>query len=925
MRFTSLTLCLLATIPASLPGQRPAARPTTSAVLTKGATIEGITEYNLGNGLKVLLFPDASKPTATVNLTVLVGSRHEGYGETGMAHLLEHMVFKGTPKHKNIPQELSERGASPNGSTWYDRTNYFETFPASDANLRWALDLEADRLVNSFVAKKDLESEMTVVRNEFESGENDPGSVLLERVMSTAFLWHNYGKSTIGSKADLENVPIERLQAFYHKYYQPDNAVLVVAGKFEPAMALSLVQQTFGRIPRPRRTGGLKIWPTYTLDPTQDGERTVTLRRVGDVQAVVAAWHVPAGYHADFAAVDVLSDILGAASTGRLYKAVVETRKAASVAAFNFQLREPGVLIAQAEVKKEDDVVAARDAILAAVDSLVNTAPATSEEVERSKSSLLRQIDLQLTNSASVGLSLSEWASMGDWRMLYVHRDAIRAVTVADVARVAKAYLKASNRTVGLFVPDATPDRSEIPPAPDVIALVQGYKGDTTLVEGEAFDASPANIDARTRIQRLPGGLQLAMLPKRTRGATVSATITLRFGTEQRLMNKGAAPELAGEMLMRGTERRSRQEITDEMNRLKAQVFVGGGATSASASITAKRENFADALKLAIELLRTPRFDPKEWEVLKTENITALESQRSEPQMQAFMALQRHLSPFPKGHPSYVGTLDEELADLNAATLDDARAFYRNFYGASVGEIGVVGDFDPDSVRALLLAGLDGWKSPGAYARIPTPAHTSTPTDIKLDTPDKANAMFVAGKTIQLRDDSPEYPAMVLADYMLGGGFLNSRLATRIRQKDGLSYGVGSFFNASPTDTVGNWMSYAIYAPENRVKLEQAFREELERAAKEGFTPEEISKAKEGWTQSAKLGRANDRALASRLTSNLFLGRSFSRDADLEARVNALTAGQLQAVVAKYLDPRSLAIVKAGDFNKKPPTEKPIP
>jgi zinc protease len=229
----------------------------------KGVTVEGITEYTLANGMKVLLFPDASKPTTTVNVTYFVGSRHEGYGETGMAHLLEHLVFKGTPKHPNIPQELSERGASPNGTTWYDRTNYFETFNATEDNLHWALDLEADRMVNSFIAKKDLDSEMTVVRNEFESGENAPNGVLMERVMSTAYLWHNYGKSTIGARADLENVPIERLQAFYRKYYQPDNAMLVIAGKFDTAVALRLVQETFGAIPRPARDGDMRLYPTY--------------------------------------------------------------------------------------------------------------------------------------------------------------------------------------------------------------------------------------------------------------------------------------------------------------------------------------------------------------------------------------------------------------------------------------------------------------------------------------------------------------------------------------------------------------------------------------------------------------------------------------------------------------------------------------
>jgi len=195
------------------------------------------------------MFPDQTKQTITVNMTYLVGSATENYGETGMAHLLEHMVFKGTPRHTNIPQELTAHGARPNGSTWSDRTNYFETFSASDENLNWALDLEADRMINSFVAKKDLDSEMTVVRNEYESSENLPFNVLLKRMLGSAYDWHNYSKDVLGARSDIENVPIERLQAFYRHYYQPDNAVLLIAGKFNPETALELVAGSFGTIP----------------------------------------------------------------------------------------------------------------------------------------------------------------------------------------------------------------------------------------------------------------------------------------------------------------------------------------------------------------------------------------------------------------------------------------------------------------------------------------------------------------------------------------------------------------------------------------------------------------------------------------------------------------------------------------------------
>src|ERR1700756_3988390 len=207
----------------------------------KKASLGGITEYSFPNGLRVLLFPDPSNPKVTVNATYLVGSRHEGYGETGMAHLLEHMNFITSTHGRNIKKELVDHGARWNGTTSFDRTNYFETINASDDNLMWALGLEAERMVNMRIEKQLLDTEMTVVRNEFERGENSPDNILEERVISTAYLWHNYGKSTIGSRADIERVPIDRLAAFYKKYYQPDNAVLVVAGQIDPSKTLQMV------------------------------------------------------------------------------------------------------------------------------------------------------------------------------------------------------------------------------------------------------------------------------------------------------------------------------------------------------------------------------------------------------------------------------------------------------------------------------------------------------------------------------------------------------------------------------------------------------------------------------------------------------------------------------------------------------------
>ena len=908
---TSFSSLILAALAVSLAAAAPAPETKPPSKPARVTSVEGITEYRLGNGLRVLLFPDPTKQTITVNITYLVGSRNENYGETGMAHLLEHLMFKGTPAHPNIPQELTSHGARPNGTTWYDRTNYFETFRATDENLQWALDLEADRMVRSFIAKKDLDSEMTVVRNEFESGENDPEGVLDQRVLSTAFLWHNYGHDTIGARADIENVPIERLQAFWRTYYQPDNAVLLVAGKFDEEKTLSMINTIFSPIPRPSRP----LPATYTAEPTQDGERSVTLRRVGDVQALAVAYHVPAGSHADAPAVEILAEVLGDTPSGRLHKALVEAKKATSVSSFFLDLKEPGFLLLRAEVRQDQSLDEARAVMLQTIDGAVKTPP-SKEEVERARAKIVKNIELTMNSADRVGLQMSEWIGAGDWRLFFLNRDRIRKVTPEDVERAAAAYLKASNRTVGEFIPTAKPERAEIPAAPDVTAVLKDYKGDAAIAAGEAFDPSPASIESRTARSALPGGLKLALLPKKTRGTTVVAAMTVRYGDEKSLANRSTAAQLTGGMLTRGTARHTRQQIKDEFDRLRARVAINGGPSQAVLTVETTRENLTAVLSLAAECLREPVFPASEFETLKQETLAEIEQGKSEPQQIASTAYRRHLNPYPKGDVRYVSTPEEELAEVKAATLEDIRKFYADFYGASVGEIAIVGDIDAKEAGKLAQDLFGNWKSPRSYTRIPNVYRDVAPAHDSFEAPDKANAFFIAGMNLNVRDDDPDYPALVLGNYMLGGGFLNSRLASRIRQKEGLSYGVGSQFQASALDRSGSFVAFAIYAPENAARLEAAFKEEIARALKDGFEAKEVEEAHSGWLQSRQVSRAQDAALARLLAQDLYLSRTLAWDADLEKKVEALTPADVVSALRRHIDPVKITIVKAGDFAK---------
>jgi zinc protease len=893
----------------------------------KLASVEGITEYQFDNGLRVLLFPDASQSKVTVNMTVLVGSRQEGYGETGMAHLLEHMVFKGTPNHPHVPKALQDHGAVFNGSTSSDRVNYFETLAATDANLEFAIDLEADRLVNSFIKKEDLDSEMTVVRNEFERGENSPQGVLMERIEAVAYDWHNYGKPTIGNRSDIERVPIQNLQAFYKKYYQPDNIVVIVAGKFDDTKALASIAKHFGVLPRPAR----KLDATWTEEPAQDGERFVTLRRVGDVSAIGVAYHIPAGAHEDNAALQVLANILSTQPSGRLYKELVETKKASSASASARREHDPGLFMTDAEVSHDGSIDQLRESLLAILEN-IGAQGVTPEEVNRAKQQILRARERAATDTAQVGIALSEWAAQGDWRLYFLFRDRIEKVTPEAVKAAAAKYLVRNNRTVGVFIPTEKPERIAIPPTPDVVSLVADYRGRAAIAEGEAFDPTPENIEARVQRLEIPDGIKVTLLPKKSRGEEVHLALTFRYGNEENLRGLEPATGFLSELMLRGTKKLSYQQLRDELDRLGATLAGaggggrrgggrrggggGGGALGeVSFSIQAKRETLPDVLRLLQQVLREPALPRDEFEVMKRERLAGLERIKTEPAMLAPRLLQRQLSPYSKDDVRYTPTIEESIERLKAASYEQVVQLYRDYLGSQAGELTIVGDFDANACLPILRDSVAGWKATKPYARIASPLSSEVvASEHTINTPDKANATFTAGLLFPMRDDDPDYPALLMGNYILGGGTLSSRLGNRIRQKEGLSYGVTSGVNVSSEDRRAGFTISAIVNPQNISRLQQCALEELDSLLHDGVTADELDRAREGYLQARKVGRGNDAALAGTLGSLRHLDRTMAWESDLEKQISSLTPEQVKSALNHCINPKKLVVVTAGDF-----------
>ncbi|MDG1889705.1 MAG: pitrilysin family protein [Verrucomicrobiota bacterium] len=881
------------------------------------ASVEGISEYQLENGLRVLLFPDTSQPKFTVNITYFVGSRHEGRGEKGMAHLLEHMLFKGTSKHGNLIKLLSARGAQFNGTTWVDRTNYYETLPSDQSgNLEFALALEAERMIHSLIRPEDLTTEFTVVRNEFERGENNPIQMLYQRMMSVAFDWHNYGFSTIGSRSDIERVPAKNLKAFYRNYYQPDNAMLVIAGDFKPDEALKLVEKHFGNIPKPERT----LDKTYTVEPPKDGARHVELQRNGDVAATGVLYNVCAGSHQDTVVLDVIGSILTDEPSGRLYKSLVEKGLASFVSPLFFPTREPGAFMVLSEVASGVEPGKVLSIMKKDIETFF-TSDISETEVNRAKTRLLKQIELAFKNSNQIGISLTESAAVGDWRLFFLSRDQLEQVTIEDVKRVAKQYFKPSNRTSGIFHPTKETDRTEIPETPDILELVKNYKGRAAISEGEDFEATHENIEHRVRRETVSESIRVALLSKQTRGDSVTGILNFYMGTPETL-NKAmnlTASDMVPDLLLRGAMDYSFQDIKDTLDALKANVSMSAGEHGSSLAIQFQtdRAHLVSLIRFIGEILRTPTFPESEFTVLKQQQLTSMKGMLSDPQSLIYRRLRQRLNPYPETSIHHVADLDVMMQRVERLQVKDVKNFYDQFYGTGHARFSIVGDMEEKAVLDALKSSFADWKPDSPFQRISKTRLPVIRADEMIQTPDKKMAVVAAGTSLAMNDTDERYPALLFANYILGG-FAESRLFNRLRQKEGLSYGAYSGFNARPLDPIAALSVMAICAPENAAKAQQVLHEELERWLTEPISQEELATAKQSWATSQKNRLANDPVVAGELAGGLYLDRTMLFDKRINDLIQVLEPDDILKALQTAFEPDAFVKLKAGDLQGKP-------
>jgi zinc protease len=880
-------------------------------------SLAGITEYRLrSNGMKILVSPNHAAPVFTFMVVYHVGSRNEAPGNTGSAHLLEHMLFNkstknfGKANHKKTFQEvLYESGAdyaSSNMTTWYDRMTGYSTLPAE--KLETAMKIEADRLGRALILDSERQPEMSVVRNEYEIGENSPYRALDKAVIGTAIQAHPYHWNTIGYRSDIEGVTTEKLQEHYRDFFHPDNAEAILVGDFDTATALRLFDREFGAFPKSKTP----IPAVITIEPPQEGERRVVVRRTGQVGIVEIAYLRPNSLHPDFIPLDVLSNILAAGVNSRLYQALVEPGLATDVDSWNYTLRDPFPIVAQATVSPGRSHQEVEKAMKSALER-VGREGVSAAELDRAKNQLEVSVIRGRDGTYELASSLGEAVASADWKWLVGYVDALRRVSTEDVKRVAATYLLPDHATVGWFVP-AVQEKAEAKATPAKKAPPRSSRSSRSKKSGAGGASPEEGFAARTLHRTLPNGLTLDVVANHA-VPTVAVQGTVFAGRMEAPAGKAAIPELTAAMLTRGTTTRDKRAIAATLDGVGAQLSIFAGLTEATITGTALSRDLRLLLVMLADEIRNPAFADSELAKAKLEMRANVLRAADNTAARGLDRLSRLA--YPEGHPYRAATSDAMLASLDAAKSADLRAFWRARYAGAATILAVVGDVDPEATAALVDS---------LFAPIPRgerPVHTGSP--VSQNAPEravetmkgKANVDFLFGQASGLRRNDPDYDASMIANAALGQSSLTSRIGKRVRDTEGLSYSLYSRYLW--TDYVdGLWIVDVAVAPQNVAKALRSTKEEIDRYASGGITDDEVLVQKEFFAGNYRVRLGTNGGVAAALCTAEKFGFGPSYLDDYPKRIRAVTRDQVNDVIRHRIHPEKMHLVVAGDLSAIP-------
>lgn len=891
----------------------------------------GIEEYLFEpNGMNILLLQDNSAPVVTVQVVYHVGSKHEVPGNTGSTHLLEHLNFKGTPTFNKrngntISKVMQGMGARMNATTWNDRTNYFETIPSDKIEI--ALHIESDRMRNSLLLKEDKDAEMTVVRNEFEIGENNPNESLSKEIWATAYMAHSYHHSTIGWRSDIENMSIEVLRKFYDTYYWPNNATLNIIGDFKKEDLFRLIDKYFGKITKAPH----EIPQPYTTEPEQFGPRRITLKKPGQLAIISISYKIPGRLHEDLPALKILGEIVGSGTSSIINKTFVDN----GIAVYGYtdvsEFQEVGLLeivLAFTPDKDGDDI---NSQMLSMIEKIKKEGVLQSD-VDRIVAKLNAQTIFSRDGSDRIAGQLTEAIGGGDWRDYITGVERLSKVTAEDVNRVANAYLIEDQSTTGVLVPIA-PSASQQNEALPINFSANGnkYFYRSLKSEPEKFGPSPQKTTPSQTISDVTSAYEtlevssigekydrkqvvgIDVITAKT-GAKGFVSVSASFPIGNYLNTKGNAsvPNLTTRMLSKGTTKNDKFKFSEQLEALGVSIEVSATTQEVNINFKCLKKDVNAVMTLLSEELRNPLFDNKELELLKDQNINNIKQRLTDPKDQGSIALLQAL--YPVGHPNYKTSIEETIKNIEAVTIEDLKAFHKTYFGPSGMHLVAVGDIDTKQIYASINDAFKGWKGGVTEKAIFTKPVKSEGLTKIITIPQKPSAQMYIGQYTGIERKDKDFIPFFLGINVLGGGF-SGRLMQTVRDRDGLTYGIYAS-HLGHINTGGYWNIEGTFNPLLFQKGVDGTMVELKNWVNNGVTAEELAINKTNIIGNFKVGLSTTSGLASTILSVIERGLEPSYIDKYPQDIEAVTLEEVNAAIKKYIDLDRLIIIKAGSLDE---------
>lgn len=922
--------------------------------------IRNVSEYRLENGLKVVLAENHSAPVVTFLVLYKVGSRNEGVGYTGATHFLEHMLFKGTKKHNadkgnGIDDLLTQIGAYWNATTWFDRTSYFEIVPKEFFEL--CTKLEADRMRNLMLRESDRDSEMSVVRNELERGENYPEEALEKELYAVAFREHPYHHPTIGWRSDVEGVPLERLRKFYDTYYWPNNATVVVLGNFEKEEALETIHKHFGKIKKSPEP----IPEVYTVEPKQEGERRFEICRSGDLPRVWLGFHVPEADHKHNYVLAAIRHALGSTyeRSSRLYKALIEPGLAVDAFCRHDELKDPGLFMVGASLNPGVDMKKVEDIIIHELDKLAKDS-VTDAELERLKTANRKGTILSMADPSSLAFLLGEAESKADWKWLMNYDDHFENIDHDAIKEVASSYFIRTNRTVGYFKPihmllkevrdgqaqesdsngdsfnvesnggphDTASESNEVGiKDPDIKRVERDIDSQVFGKEEleELLKESPKakrvkfskagdgarSFEERVDIRTLQNGMKVLLMQNPGTGS-VGVALNMKAGRYFTKTLPSSQSELMGDLLSRGSENYSKQQIAESLENMGIPSGLEFSVDNYRMGLATYvvSEDLPGYLDLLNDAVRRPLLLEDELEKLKIEWSSRLIEGANDTRAVASNGMRRML--YEEGHPFREKKFSTQLEELLNVNSSDLRERHSELMNPQSTILSVVGDIDLEEAFKQIEERFGDWTGEAASEIvIPVPKLEAQRRTFDIHLPDKASADIVISHPTTLRRTNKDFYSARIANAALGQDTITSKLGTVVRDRAGLTYGIYSLFS----DTAFGGAPWSIMLSVNPSNVDKALKlvdEVVSDYMEKGISKEELQKETGRAVGSFKVGLSSSIGIARVIAELEFLGLGVGELDLVSKKYLSVTKKSADAAMAKYFHPESSTTVIAG-------------